>query len=161
MQWFVGIFEGRRVKEAALELRGYVPLVTRVTKPSRKRQPVLSEVPIFHGWVFIRYTQELYKRSHEIRGYRNVMKYGKLGVLLLDTGDMDRLREIEGRLAEPELELTPRETFKPGELVSVGGLFDGVEGKVVGTRSDGYIQVDINGNFPIFIEGCLLTRSGI
>lgn len=162
--WFVLRVERKHLRPVAEELAGYVPMMRRMTKPSRKKQAVLSEVPIFHSWCFIPYSHHNYATCMTLDGVRGIMKYGRMGVLFLRPDDMDRLREIEGvKQAETTpLPDQPLQSFSLGDSVTLSGLLEGMEGTVVGIVGAGWhIKVEVAGGYPITLDYCLLTKNSL
>jgi len=158
-QWFILRVEGKRLKQVADILGGYVPTMERLTKPARKKQPVVSQVPIFPGWVFIPYRTELYLAAGFAPGARGIMKYGRKGVLLLDEEDMQRLKAIEGGQL-PAVTTSGVPVLAIGDRVEIRGLLMGMQGTIIDLRGSDAV-VDVGGNMPITVDCCLLLPLGI
>ena len=159
MQWFILRVEGKKLKQVAGILGGYVPTMERLTKPARKKQPVVSQVPIFPGWVFVPYLPHLYRAAGMAPGARGIMKYGRKGVLLLEDADMQRLREIE-RTRVPAATPSGIPVLAVGDRVEVQGLLAGMVGTIVSMNGRNAV-VDVGGNIPITIDCCLLLPLGV
>lgn len=154
MQWFILRVEGRKVKQAADILGGYVPTMERLTKPAKKKQPVVSRVPIFPGWVFVPYQQHLYRAAGLAPGVRGFMRYGRQGLLLLSEGDMARLKAIEDQQL-PATTPSGVPVIAVGDQVQVSGLLQGMTGVVLELTGSEAV-VDVGGNYPVTVDCCLL-----
>lgn len=154
-QWFIIRCEGRKIKTVASDLGGYLPVMQRLTKPARKKQPVVSEVPLFPGWVFVPFMPQLYQRAPLLAGVRGIMKYGRMGPLFLNDWDMDRIREIEQTMPSVVVERI-RNPYSVGDTVEVLGLLAGMRGTVTRVRGEELV-VDVGGNFPISVNHCLVA----
>lgn len=158
-QWFILRVEGRKLKQVAEILGGYVPTMERLTKPARKKQPVVSKVPIFPGWVFVPYLPHLYRAAGMAPGVRGIMRYGKKGVLLLEPEDMQRLRDIE-RTRLPAATPSGVPVVAVGDRVEVQGLLAGMTGTILSVQGNNAV-VDLGGNIPITVDCCLLLPLGV
>jgi transcription antitermination factor NusG len=158
-RWFVVRAEGRRVMAVADALGGYAPTMERLTKPARKKQAVVSRVPIFPGWVFVPYTEAAYHECRTLQGVRGVMRYGKRGVLLLGPDDMERVQWIE---KQQRVVLTDSQSpvWAIGDSVEVQGLLAGMQGIIVGIKGQN-ATVDVGANFPVTVHCCLLATLGV
>lgn len=161
MEWMVLMVESRKLGILELETGGYVPRIERLTKPSRKRQPVVSRVPLFPGWIFVPYTPESYNSCRRMPGVLRAMTYGRLGVLLLNEKDMECLREIEA--TQPRVVLSEENTWdwQVGEKIVINGVLGGLEGLIVDVQKRPYLVVDVGGAVPFTVDHCLVTRSGL
>lgn len=98
--WIILRCEGKKARFIAEEIGGYRPVVRRMTKPARKKQPVESQVPVFPGWVFWEFDEDRYSSVLQMSGVHGSMKYGRLGTMTLDNDDIERVKEIEAKLEE-------------------------------------------------------------
>jgi len=160
--WFILRVDRFHLNEVALELNGYLPTYKRMTKPSRKHQPVLSEVPIFGSWVFVPYIAVNYERCRRVDGVKGVMRYNG-DTLWLTAEDLELIRLIEDQKASDEPGPNePLQSFVIGERVKVGGLMQGLEGVVAAIIGAGWeIKVLIDGSHYVTIDYCLLTKKPI
>lgn len=166
--WVVVRTEGRYTKAVAESCNGYVPTTERWTKPHGKRVAVVSAMPLFPGWVFVRYGSVIGCGVSEMRGVHGVMKDGKGVPLWLSESDIARVRaiELEHKL-HPSQKLTPPEVVEPvsvsvgvGERVWVdlaGGRVSGVIVEIKGR----IVVVDTGGIVPWEVDCCLVSKHGV
>lgn len=143
MKWYIVRVESRRAATVAENLGGLYPCWMRWTKPSGKRTAVMSAVPCFPGWVFL--PMSGYGREMEELGVLGVMKYGRMGPLLLDERDMDRVREIASVKEEKMVPMEKRAKPAVGDVIDVGW---GLSGTVLSV-GPAYATVDVGGSLPL------------
>lgn len=148
MRWFVLRAEGKKIANIS-NLIGddlvWQPLERFMTKPARKRKPVLSSRPLIPGWLFV---QESAYRLHdwpEVQGVHGVLKYGRLGTIFVDDEDLNGLRSAcdyvpESPQAEPS---TLVDDIPVGTSVKLRGILYGRLGVLQGYTEDGYAIVDV------------------
>jgi transcription antitermination factor NusG len=158
LSWFLARVK-KHLPQAIEALDAYYPVIERITKPKRKKKPVISQYPILPKTLIV--DENLYDQAMLMPNIRGSVKFNKK-LLILDDADIQRFREIEeeNRIREvDELVIT----FNPGDEVTIlTGCFIG-KIAVVEDQVDKYsYRVSLNGaNFPIIINGCLLNKSGL
>lgn len=152
--WMIVRCESKRMKVVSEGLGGWYPVMERMTKPRGKHQAVVSEVPVFPGWVFMPYDEELVARIADQPGVHGVVKYGRQGVMLLRAGDIERLREIELKLAEGPEEVNV--IWAVGMVVSVMGPFEGMYAVIEAVAEGGQVIVFLDEKFRATVDSCLL-----
>jgi transcription antitermination factor NusG len=158
MAWFLARIRAR-IQETAEHLGAYYPVVERVTRPGRKRKPVVSRVPVLPGTLIV--DLEWYYEALSLPNVRGSVKVNKK-LLILGGDDMERLHQIEEEnrirplLDRPKPELI----FNNGDEVKViTGCFIGQLG-VIDCRVDRFsYQVLIQrANLPMIFNSCLLAH---
>lgn len=158
MAWFLARVNSH-IQETAEQLGAYYPVVEKVTRPGRKRQPVISRVPVLPRVLIV--DLERYYEVLSLPNVRGSVKVHKK-LLLLEEDDMERLRQIEeeNRVKLPFDWSQPELILNPGDQVEVvSGCLIGKLG-VVDRRIDRFsYQVLISGaNLPMIFNSCLLAR---
>jgi transcription antitermination factor NusG len=152
--WMVVRAEKGKAKLVAEALEGYVPVERYWTKPARKHTPVVSELPLFPGWVFAPFSPSDYDRARRcVAWVRGFMRDGRKELILLADDEIEHIRTMEAEQDGVELPSQPEEptvVWAVGDHVSVLGI-DGIVTKVL--KNNTYC-VDIAANWPITARGC-------
>lgn len=156
MSWVIARVEGKKLKRVSEEVGGYYPVMSRWTKPTGKRKGVLSEVPLFPGWLFVE--MDRYPGLLNVPGVKGVIRYGKV-VMELNDDDMARLREIEA-----EQGVSPDEDeeveFKVGDLVQVIAL-NGIFGVITDLVGGQLARVEVEGRMKMTVHCCYLSKRDV
>lgn len=149
MRWFILRIKGKR----ALDIIHHIgedlcwkPTKAQWTKPARKHKPVLVEIDLIPGWLFVK--EEALGMESGVQGVHGTLKYGRLGLLWVEDEDLDELRAFCSALNEA----APTDpTWVPsiGDMVSLRGVLGQLSGRIVEIRGQKEFLID-TGFFPVW-----------
>ncbi len=157
MRWYILRIKTRKaakiVDRIGLE-NCWLPLKKRWTRPAKKNSPILVEVNLIPGWLFVK--EDQFGQWTGLDGVHGYMRYGRMGPLWIEDEDLDGLREICNEDPGSGMPLSRRvkaPVWRPkvGDKVELKGLFKGLMGIVTEVRSANEYLID-TGNLPILTD---------
>lgn len=122
----------------------YFPLQSRITRPRRKHQPVISTRPLFPGYAFIKMARGM-MQVRSIRSFRRFLMIEDEIVPVPDY-EIERLRDREMGGEFADRALPHQVSFSIGQQIRVSdGAFIGYSGTVDDVASNGKYIIDLKG----------------